>query len=177
MTTETIRLRVEVDLLKKQLDLLTTSSVWHTREATIGAVKRKRKRNKKQEEEVAPEQEEEIAPEEESPKEEKAKKPRKVQPKTVCPHCAEKVPKDHQCWVLRNKVRCFNCKQLNHIALACKNAPVGGFSMKMKSELNETEIRKEFDRLAKMLEKIEAAQLKARPQHPVAACVSFWNEH
>ena len=36
--------------------------------------------------------------------------------------------------------------------------------MKMKSELNETEIRKEFDRLAKMLEKIEAAQLKAIPQ-------------
>ena len=67
-----------------------------------------------------------------------------------CPHCADKVTKEHHCWVLEKKLKCFQCGRRNHIAIACKNK---GFGMQLEvlARMNKEELEKEVLRLNRLL--------------------------
>lgn len=72
-------------------------------------------------------------------------------PKTKkCPHCADLLTKEHKCWVLQRKMKCYKCGGPNHIAIACKNK---GFGMQLEvhNQLSEEQITKEMERLQRLL--------------------------
>ena len=133
--TQVTRLEVEIGNLKRQVELLTSN-------AMIGSVRR-------------------IADTSEEPITKKVSKKAKRQ----CEHCGEMVPEDHICWVIEKKVACFKCKQPNHIAMMCKNAPVGGITLTMKNKIDKTSIQAELERLSKLLNKVEESNKGIR-NHP-----------
>jgi len=87
---------------------------------------------------------------------------RPQRPKMQCPHCGVLVYDDHQCWVVNKKITCYRCGNPNHVAMACKNTPVGGMTMKMvQGEPGEETIQRELQKWTELWEKI-----RSRPGTP-----------
>lgn len=92
-----------------------------------------------------------------------------VEPKVTpsrCIHCNTTNHPSHRCWVLKKKVKCYNCGGDNHIAVTCQNLPRGGMQFQIQKDTDVTAIEQEINKLRKIRDTLIQKKQRYQGQWP-----------